>query len=711
MDPRPDHVRDPADELAQDRALMRAMFAQDRIGIVFHDLDLRVSRANAAAETCVGVPLPPGIRLHEVISEPDAVETEAALRQVLDTGVPLIGHEQQIRTTHIPGRRQTALFLSIFRLEDSFERPTGVALVFTYTSPQHLDRRRELQHSASVHIGRSLDVSGAAQELADVLVPAFGDTATVELAEAVLEGDEPWRIGDGDQHRRRVAVASADRGWPDRLLGVGDLVPPLPDAPAIRRLQRGEAVSMTGENVATLLGDPELAQRLVPPGARSVLAAPLISRGLLLGSVMVWRSDATARFDREDADLLSEIASRAAATIDNARRYTREHRVVTALQQRLLPRATSDSTAVETSGLYVPAGGEADISGDWFDVIPLPSLRVALVVGDVFGHGLHATATMGRLRTAVQSLADLELAPDELLTHVDDLVQRLADETEPAYQDAVGATILYLVYDPVSRMCQLASAGHPPPVLVRPDGSADLVEVAPGPPLGVGGMPFEVTGFRLEPGSVLGLYSDGLIGLGGQDMEAGAAKLAEGLAALCGGPEGAEASLETVGHSLLAGTADPPPRDDVTLLLARTRELSAESTALWEFPADPAVVSEARQAASGQIAAWGLDHLSFTTELVVSELVTNAVRYAGGPVQLRLIRDEVLICEVSDPSNTQPRLRRALTTDEGGRGLFLVAQLARRWGSRYGHSGKTIWAEQSLDPADSRLLALADDLG
>ncbi|MFF9649528.1 SpoIIE family protein phosphatase [Streptomyces sp. NPDC014622] len=688
----------PAEQLDvwnQDTALVRALFAQNRIEVAIHGPDLSTERSNVASGVPGGSSGLLGGRLWEVLSPQNTDEVESALRRVLDTGVPLIGWEQRVRAPRVPDRQW---FLSAFRLEDAQGRPTGVATMLTPTTARQRDHQHlDLLHEASERIGTSLDVLRTSQDLAEVLVPAFGDMAWVELADAMFQGDEPPKLaGAGLWYLRRAAIVSATGSVPSSLLQPGKPVPPLPDPPVLRKLRCGETVLASVQEAREQLG-PELAPLFVPEHGHSVLYAPLFARGLLLGAVVVWRTEYPDPFVEEDRKLLTEIASRAALGVDNARRYTREHRAAVTLQQRLLPRATSDIPAVEAAGSYVPAGGGAGIGGDWFDVIPLPSLRVALVVGDVIGHGLHATATMGRLRTAVQTLADLELEPDELLTHVDGLVQQLAEEAGPAQRDAVGATCLYALYDPVTRQCAVASAGHPPPVLLRPDGTTRAIEIAPGPPLGVGGMPFEVTNLRLEPGSVLALYTDGLVTLDGQDIEDGVSRLADGLAALCDG--GGSPSLDGVGRSLLSRAAEAPSRDDVALLLARTRALPEDSTAVWQFPADPAIVTEAREAVTGQLASWGLDHLAFTTELVVSELVTNAIRYAGGPVALRLIRDNVLICEVSDPSNTQPRLCRARWTDEGGRGLYLVAQLTTRWGSRYGRRGKTIWTEQPLVPA------------
>ncbi|MFH8370113.1 SpoIIE family protein phosphatase [Streptomyces sp. NPDC018031] len=671
------------EEVGYGAALLRALFDQDLFGIGLHDLALRTVRTNAGQEGGGPAPAP---------DELPGLDTEGTLRRVLETGRPVFGKEQQVVA---PGRRRRTVSLSAFRLDDHRGRPLGVASAFADVSAQRRARDHlALLIEAAARIGGSLDVTRTAQDVADVLVPGFADLVGVDIAEAVLAGEEPPQVLGARQHPlRRVAIASASGEWPAGMLPRGASVPRIPDVPGLRRVQQGQVVLTDRDRAIAEFGRTPLTDLLVPPEGRHCAVAPLFARGLMLGTVMAWRTEQPDPFGPEDGELLREVASRAALTVDNARRYTREHRTAIALQQSLLPPAVTDTPAAETAGLYLPAGG--GVGGDWFDVIALPSLRVALVVGDVIGRGLHATATMGRLRTAVQTLADLELDPKELLTHVDDLVARLAREAGPGAQDAVGTTCLYAVYDPVTRRCDFASAGHEPPVVVLPDGTTRVVEVAPGPALGVGGLPFESTAVELAPGSVLAMYTNGLVDrVGSRDDGEGLRLLAAGLAAHCrpGRP------LDDIGGRLLVDLGDHPPQDDIALLLARPRTVPPADIAEWEFPADPAAVAGAREATTRQLAAWSLDELAFTTELVVSELVTNAIRYAGGPVGLRLIRADVLVCEVTDPSNTQPRLRRAHSTDEGGRGLFLVAQLTARWGSRYGRQGKTIWAEQPLVP-------------
>ncbi|MGY4983003.1 SpoIIE family protein phosphatase [Streptomyces sp. 900105755] len=676
-------------------ALLRALYAQNRITLALHDTELTTVQTNATPNALDGRPVQPGTRLADVLRAEDAESIEAVLRHVLDTGIPVLGRSQHVSWRHHPVPRH-ALSLSAFRLQDARGRPAGVAALYTDdTDPLRARRQLDLSRAVAERVGGSLDVLRTAQELADVLLPAFGDCAAVDLAQAVLDGDEPVaRLGGGDLHLRNAALAPATAVWPPGIRR-GNPVPPLTNHPLLRRFQHGETVVYGRDDFITLIGGPQPAEQLLPHGTHAVMAAPLHARGLILGAIVVWRTGPSEPFTADEVDLMRQIASRGALAIDNARRYTREHRAAMALQQRLLPPATTDTPAAETAGTYLPTGRGAGTRGDWYDAIPLPSLRLALVAGDVIGHGIPASATMGRLRAAIQTLADLEPEPDELLTRIADLVQRLAAEAPPGDHDVMGATCLYAVYDPVTRRCAMASAGHPPPVLVRPDGRAEGVDIMPGPPLAVCGMPYETTTIDLEPGSVLALYTDGLVHQGAHDRGDGLHLLTDALATSCR----PDRALDGTGRAILDKLVDAAPRDDATLLLARTRAVPAEDTARRPIPADPAAVPDARAWAARQLTAWGLDDLLFPTELIVSELVTNAIRHGRPPAELRLIRHHVLVCEVTDSNSAGPRLRRARSTDEGGRGLFLVAQLAERWGCRHGQNHKTIWSEQPIPRA------------
>ncbi|GGN20012.1 hypothetical protein GCM10011578_050210 [Streptomyces fuscichromogenes] len=672
-------------------SFLRALLAQDHIGVAIHDTELNVVRTNVSSGMLGGRPLGEDGRLREAFFPEDVEKAEALLCGVLATGTPVIAEEQRMRAPDGTDWERS-LSVSAFRVEDGRGVPTGVAVMFTDVTEQRRARRRtEMSHAASVRIGGSLDVTRTAQALADVLVPALGDMASVDIADAVVEGKEPMRVLDpcAELGLRRVAVASVGP-WPADVITVGCPVPRFPDVPEVRMATMDgiTVVHTSRQDLLDIAGDPELIQSTVPEKGHSVVGSPLFARGRLLGFVTLLRAERPEPFEQEDADLVFDIASRAALSVDNARRYTREHRAAVALQQRLLPRTATRTTAAETVGSYVPAGGGADIGGDWFDAIPLPSLRVAFVVGDVTGHGLSAAATMGRLRTAIRTLADLELEPGELLIHLDDLVQQLADEADPEERDTIGATCLYALYDPIDCGCSLASAGHPPPLVIEPGGTALPVQVSPGPPLGIGSMPFDITTVRLKPGSTLALYTDGLVDQGPGGADQGIRELTDALAEACRGNR----PLGETSCTVMAGASRPSPRDDMALLLARTRRLLAADIAAWDFPDDPAAVAEARSAVAARLDSWGLDELTFTTELIVSELVTNAIRYARGAVGLRLFHDDAtLVCEVSDSSSTQPRLRRAQVQDEGGRGLYLVAQPSKRWGSRYHHRGKTIY--------------------
>ncbi|MET9672598.1 SpoIIE family protein phosphatase [Streptomyces sp. NPDC006482] len=562
--------------------------------------------------------------------------------------------------------------------------------------------RLQLLYEAGVRIGTTLEVVRTAEELAEVAVPRFADFATVELLEPVLRGEEPPESAAAAGGMRRTALSGLRPDQP--LQPVGDTILfDVPGAPMATSLAAGHAVETElAAAEAWRAMDPEGAAQALAYGMHSLLTVPLMARGVVLGMANFWRADTPEPFGEEDLSFAEELAARAAVAIDNARRFTREHAMAVTLQRSLLPRVLPDQSAVDVSYRYLPA--KAGVGGDWFDVIPLPGARVALVVGDVVGHGLHAAATMGRLRTAVHNFSTLDVPPDELLGHLDELTGRIdhreseGPETEGRRRDAgiTGATCLYAIYDPASGRCTVASAGHPGPALVGPDGQVEFPELAPGLPLGLGlgDVPFETTELWLPEGSKLVLFTDGLLEDRGRDLDTGLALLRSTLAR-------PDRSPEQTCADVLATLLSPSPRDDIALLVARTRLLDRERIAEWEVARDPSAVSPVRNAAAAKLAEWGLDGLAFNAELVLSELITNAVRYGADPVRVRLLHDRTLICEVSDGSSTSPHLRHAATTDEGGRGLYLVARYAERWGTRYGRRGKTIWAELRVDDMDA----------
>lgn len=681
-------------------ALWDLTLAQLPVPVAIYDREARLVAANEIMTRVMGKSQEEmrGRTLWEIEPSRPFDEYDRLQRQVLRTGRTVFqeGHG------HGPGEaaREHAWSLFLSPLKDETGTVQGLSAALFDTTEQYWARRRlAVLNDAGLRIGGTLDVTRTAEELADVAVDRFADFVTVDLLASVVRGDEPEPIRlDEPVIVRRTAQRSVLDGCPESVVSSGETVVYPVDTLPVRALLTGRGARRKPEDPEVrewILSSPARAESVAKHKIHSVMLVPLRARGVTLGLVHFLRHRTAESFDNDDLLLAEEIVARAAVSVDNARRYTRERRTALALQRSLLPERPPGLAAMEIAYRYLPAGSGADVGGDWFDVIPLSGTRVALVVGDVVGHGIHASATMGRLRTAVRTLADVDLTPEELLTQLDDLVIRLDREEGPevrGQQEAsgqVGATCVYAVYDPVSRHCAMARAGHPPPALVTPDGSVRFLDLPAGPPLGLGGLPFEAADVELEEGSLLALYTDGLVEAADRDIEVGLTLLRQ---ALSSPAEPLEETCDQVLHSVLAGR----PADDIVLMLARAFALDAGSVHTWQLPQDPATVAGARRMAGEQVAAWGLTEAVFTTELIVSELVTNAVRYGDAPIELRLIRDATLICEVSDGSGTAPHLRRARVFDEGGRGLLLVAQISERWGSRQTPTGKTIWAEQPL---------------
>ncbi|WP_416981845.1 SpoIIE family protein phosphatase [Streptomyces sp. T028] len=676
-----------------------------------YDTRLRLVHANRFAERAMnlGEEEMRGLRHAEIMAHPEFDRVERRMAEVMRTGRPQ-DVEVQVRVAGEP--RRQAWSLSLFPLTDEHGVLRGVGLSAHDRTDQYWAHQRlHLLSDAGARIGSTLDVTLTAQELADVAVPGFADFVTVELlpdVERAEAGEAAYEHAPAGVFRlRRAAQQSVLPGVTEAVLRPGEVDSWPADSPTAQCLATGRAVlraEFDPWSADWWAGHPGRLAAVRAFGIHSVMAVPLNARGHTLGVAVFVRHQRPESFGEADLLLAEEITARAAVCIDNARRYTRERDTALTLQRTLLPQRLPAQAAVEAAFRYLPSDTLAGVGGDWFDLIPLSGARVALVVGDVVGHGIQASAIMGRLRTAVRTLADIDLPPDELLTHLDDLVIRLSVDaapeddvppdraTEMATEMAagLGATCLYAVYDPVSRACTLASAGHPAPAVVGPAGDVAFPDVPPGPPLGLGGVPFETTEIVLAEGSLLVLYTDGLVESREQDLDEGTVRLRRALARPA-------ASLDEVCDALLASVPPEDPGDDIALLLARTRVFDPGRVASWDLPADPSVVSRARRLVTARLDAWDLPEVSFVAELVVSELVTNAIRHAEPPIRLRLLRDRRLICEVSDASDTAPHLRRARTYDEGGRGLLLVAQLSRAWGTRHTGTGKTIWASLSLD--------------
>ncbi|MGW0774997.1 sodium/proline symporter PutP, partial [Streptomyces sp. NPDC002835] len=625
--------------------MLEPFLAPAPVGVAVLDTDLRYVWVNDVLGRVIPLERRLGRSVKDVLPRLEAEPFEEKMHTVLRTGAPVMDHEFHGPSYADPDRER-AYSASFFGMKDRHGQPVGIwYMIIDVTERWRAQERLALLNDASAHIGSTLDVTRTAQELADNAVPSLADFVAVDLLDSVMRGDEP-APGPVDIGPviRRAAQKSVREGSPEARLAVGERVQRAPSSPVARCLLEGRTLVepiLDASASAWVTMDPSLGAVIREFKFHSIMVVPVRARGITLGAATFVRSRRLGPFEEDDVRLAEELVSRAAVCVDNARRYTRERTAARSMQRYLLPQELAGGSALDVASWYFPADAPSGVGGDWFDVIPLSGTRVALVVGDVVGHGINAAATMGRLRTAVRTLANLDLPPDELLAHLDDLVIGLMEghggdgqgaESESVGAAFMGATCLYAVYDPVTGLCTLARAGHLPPVIVGPDGAVEFLDLPAGPPLGLGSLPFEAAELELAEGSLIGMYTDGLIETCDRDIDVGLSRLSRTLAVP--GP-----SLQETGDNVVDALLTVPPRDDAALLLARTHLLGSDQVASWDLPSDPAAVADARSVATRQLSAWSLDDLTFTTELIVSELVTNAIRHATGPIVLRLIRD------------------------------------------------------------------------
>ncbi|MDT0457063.1 SpoIIE family protein phosphatase [Streptomyces sp. DSM 41527] len=726
-----------------DLAASQAVFGQSPMGFTLFGTDLRLLRVNERFATVFGGPASKyrGCSPHDFLPRSEAERMTVALRRVLDTGEPVT--EMQL-VGMAPGeedRRRWAV--SLYRLHGASGRPIGVAaLAADVTGRRRAEReaanaRRNLAllNEAGARIGNSLDLETTARTLLDVAVPQFCDLASVDLYQGLLAGDEaPPGMSDGSAELRRVAFASAVSDAPLATApGVpGDAPGPVAvgavhrypfNSPCAGALRTAHAQIIPGRDSDD---GPELGAVV-----HSTLAVPMVARDTVVGLVQFSRTKGSEPFGERDTALAVELAARAAVCIDNARLYRREHERALILQRSLLPPGDPEAAGLDIACRYLPGTTATEVGGDWFDVIELPGHRTALVVGDVMGRGLRAAVAMGELRTAVRTLALLDLEPAEVLSALDEIARGLGGDGDGRSSTARSArsrsgagegageqrrsaatadlsevylaTCVYAVYDPVTRRCTFANAGHLPPALVEDGEDALLLDVPPGMPLGVGGEPFEEIEVELPDGALLALYTDGLV-------ESRHHPLEEGLQAFRTALSRADRPLEDACDQVLSAMDTSHGEDDIALLMARVHGLPKDAVGDWSLAPEARSVARARELARDQLTDWGLQELVDTTELLVSELVTNALRHGHGEIRLRLLLDRTLVCEVWDADLAQPRRRRARDTDEGGRGLQLVGLLSQGWGSRRTPRGKTVWFELALPDGESAAVDPAEAL-
>ncbi len=553
-------------------------------------------------------------------------------------------------------------------------------------------RRVQLLTDANTMIGSTLDMAATAAELMEVAVPRFADSASVTVLESVAADFElPDRPAGTGTVLRRLAAAPFRREGAE-IFPVGGTVSYQPGTPLAQALATGrsrtlhEVDAALAERICAGLGE-QAAAVLV---GKSLLIVPLVARGAVLGLAVFVRDPSRRPFSPGEGVLGEELAARAALCIDNARLYSHERQTALMLQRSLLPDDSGDHAGIDIAHRYLPASDLTGVGGDWYDVIALGGGRVALVVGDVMGHGVRAAAVMGQLRTATRTLASLDLQPAEVLHHLDELMEHLGGSLSTTHF----ATCIVAVYDPTERSVRIARAGHLPPLAVWPDGRTEQLELPPGVPLGVGGHVFESRDIPLPDGSLLILCTDGLV-----ESRAPGRDIDDGLRELADAVKDPTMALEAIADGLISGLrGDDRTLDDAALLVARVRGIPSSSTAEWTVAPEPPAVAQSRRTVRATLGGWGLSRLGETAELLTSELVTNALLYTEGPISVRLMRDRTLLCEVYDGSEAVPRLRVATEDDDGGRGLHLVKELSNRWGTRRTTTGKTVWFELRLDP-------------
>ncbi|GAA2904397.1 MULTISPECIES: ATP-binding SpoIIE family protein phosphatase [Streptomyces] len=659
------------------------------LGAVNLDRDLRITRSNLDAPVFAGVEAVTGSSFVDLLPPWDVPTVTRRLRQVLESGEPHVARVQRLRRGD---GSELVVSMSILAAAAPQEGLT-VSLIA-------MARRLHL-YAAETAIGTSLDIGETAQSLAESLL-AWGDVAAIDLDLAVWTGEV---VTEQPQRRIRLRRAALvpDRAWPDGYVTPGDDLPS--DASrllsqAVRRDDAAQAIVIPDRAaIEQVLGSARLVRALVPGDrAAGVAYIPLVLDGappVVLGVAEVWRR-ADRPFDDGELLDLQELVARTSHHVDLARQHQREHTQVLALQRRLLPRSGGDT--IETASVYQPATPDsAGVGGDWVNSFPLPDGRTALVVGDVVGHGLGAAATMGQLSMEARALLSAGLAPNEVLEHLDETVT-LLDDTESglaAGYSALGSTCCIAVYDPVSHHVALSSAGHLPPVLVPPDGPAGPVAVRPHPGLGAEFAlrePFVVHVFAVPPGSLLALYTDGLVEDPALSIDEGIGRLADAVSTVHPWDP-----LPQAARRLVSDLAPAHRRDDVTLLLARMIGYRKGDTATWRLPARGDAAARARTLVSALLGRWHTrDDTRDNVLLVVSELVANAVRFADGPITVRLIRaGHGLLCEVGDTGNGRPRLGRGGLLDDGGRGLRVVHGLTTRWGVRWTDTGKVVWASMA----------------
>ncbi|MEU0379132.1 SpoIIE family protein phosphatase [Streptomyces cyaneofuscatus] len=483
------------------------------------------------------------------------------------------------------------------------------------------------------------------------------------------------------------------------------------DYPAAEVVRTGRAI---------YLPSPEEYRRRYPAtwplarrfGRQSWAYLPLVSSGRTMGAWMAGFQHPVG-FSPDERAVLSTVARMLAQALARAGVAETERELSLGLQRSMMPTLGPDIPGMTVAARYVPTGGGLQVGGDWYDMIPLPNGRIALVIGDVQGHDVRAAGLMGQLRIALRAYASEGHRPDAVLARASRFLAGLTD----AYEGVAGddepsaprfATCLYAEVDPETGTLDIARAGHPDPVVVSADGTAVIRQTAGGLPLGIEtDSDYPTTRVVLEPGETIMFCTDGLIETGGHDMATGWTRLRPVL-------EEPTEDLEEMADALVQAVHGPTSHyttgpladrreDDIAVLVLRRERARAPQTPMRRSvmtiaQAEPERISVGRQLVRELLHDWKDPEQVDSAVLMVSEMATNVLVHTDGDA---LMAAEVsgergerrLRVEVADASDELPHKRRPGEMASSGRGLVLMEMLADAWGVDPRGEGKSIWFE------------------
>jgi PAS domain S-box-containing protein len=675
------------------------MFELSPVGMLVVDRGLRVSRMNRAIRAINGLSVDDiGTRsIPELL--PD-VKPQAwdVIREVFATGQPRLDVEIT-GTTPASRPDQRVWRVSHYPIPDLDGTPTAVGVVVVDVTEQRraeaardtMERRLRLLTRASGLIGVSLDLGTTLNGMIDLVVPEFADNSELLLTDEPLDASlpPPPRL-----ELRRVGGATllpGARPVSATPFPLGERMRIDHNNPAHRAFATRKAILFdVDERVIRSAEFPDRDKFFEYIAVRTAITVPLLVGHEYHGAVYFGLGPSERTYTGYDVQTAAELGSRIAGAVANARAFDRQRRAAVTLQRGLLPGDLPTVEGLDVAWRYEPGTAGTEVGGDWFDVVPLSAGRAALVIGDVMGRGLTAAAVMGQIRTAVRAFAALDLPAADVLTHLDELVQNMG-----AGPDGALVSCIYAIFEPATASITVANAGHLPPALINPHAGVEFLDGEGGIILGVTGQTLTETCHPFPPGATLVLYTDGLVESPAIEIAAGTRRLRAALTQ--------PGDLHTTADRLLTIIdRDGDYDDDIALLLVRATAPATVRTCV--LPADPRSAKTARATTLAALDAWHLREYADLAELLVSELVTNSIRYANSPSHLTLRRGErALHVEVADGDSRVPRLLHPTADDEGGRGLQLVAELATAWGARPTRTGKTVWFQlDTPGPRDTR---------